>query len=136
MTTKREYAISLGLAQPGRGRLSREAHAAIDKALAEGMTFDDASPKPVVAKTPKTPKPARQNPGRVVVGNDTNIPVIVERYPLDQMFVGYDSNGKKHEVNVRQVCRHCGYSLSSHRCNDPEVLIGSPLEYIRVTPKE
>lgn len=41
---KREYAISLGLASPGRGRLSREAHAAIQKAEDEGMTFADKAP--------------------------------------------------------------------------------------------
>lgn len=45
MTTRREYAISLGLAKQGRGRLSHEAHAAIAKAESEGMTFSD-SPKP------------------------------------------------------------------------------------------
>lgn len=42
MTTRREYAASLGLAKAdGRGRLSREALAAIDKALAEGRSFSD-----------------------------------------------------------------------------------------------
>lgn len=44
--TKREYAISLGLAQPGRGRLSRAAHAAIAKAESEGMTFDVTESNP------------------------------------------------------------------------------------------
>lgn len=41
---RREYAISLGLAKPGRGRLSREAHAAIAKAESAGTVFSD-SPK-------------------------------------------------------------------------------------------
>ncbi len=46
---KREYAISLGLAQPGRGRLSREAHAACMKAEADGYVFDEKPTKaPVV----------------------------------------------------------------------------------------
>lgn len=43
---KREYAISLGLAQPGRGRLSREAHAAILKAEVDGYVFDQ---KPIAS---------------------------------------------------------------------------------------
>lgn len=41
MATKREYAISKGLAKPTRGRLSREAKAEIERARAQGMTFDD-----------------------------------------------------------------------------------------------
>jgi hypothetical protein len=42
VTTRREYAASLGLAKPNtRGRLSKEAHEAIAKAEAEGMVFTD-----------------------------------------------------------------------------------------------
>jgi hypothetical protein len=37
----REYAISLGLAKPGKGKLSFAAHAAIQKAIADGMEFTD-----------------------------------------------------------------------------------------------
>ena len=49
MTTRREYAASLGLAKPNtRGRLSKEAHEAIAKAESEGMVFTDS------AKAPKT----------------------------------------------------------------------------------
>lgn len=132
MPTKREYAISLGLAQPGRGRLSREAHAAIDKAIAEGMTFDDAAPvktsvktdRSVSVKTDRKPSPVESS----------GIQEISTRYDNDQLFVGTDSKGKKHTVNARQVCMPCGYSLTSHRCNDPQVLVPS-MEYIHVTPK-
>lgn len=49
MGTKREYAISLGLAQPGRGKLSKLAHEAIDKAIQQGMVFGDSS-TPVVER--------------------------------------------------------------------------------------
>lgn len=49
MQTKREYAASLGLAKLGvRGKLSRDAHAAIDKARDNGVTFSDDAPKAVV----------------------------------------------------------------------------------------
>lgn len=130
--TKREYAVSLGLATMGRGRLSREAHAAIAKAEAEGMTFDDAVK---VAPTPKahTDKPVKVKAEPVL--NAQTIGDVKTRYPIDTIFVGKDSNGKTREVNARQACFHCGYSLTSHACNEPRVLIGSPLEWIDVAPK-
>jgi hypothetical protein len=133
MGTKREYAISLGLATPGRGRLSREAHAAIDKAIAEGMTFSDATAKPVIQKPQKV---AREPQKRAVATEEshTTMADIHYRYDVDQLFVGTDSHGKKHTVNARQVCRNCGYSLTSHICHNPEVLVSS-LEHIPVTPK-
>lgn len=44
MQSKREYAASLGLAKLGaRGKLSKEAHAAINKAIADGVNFSDPS---------------------------------------------------------------------------------------------
>lgn len=67
---KRDYAISLGLAKPGRGRLSREAHAAIDKAISEGMVFSDVKPAAAPATAPErehivdTPKPKPQTAKR------------------------------------------------------------------------
>jgi hypothetical protein len=131
--TKREYAASLGLAVAGaRGRLSREAHAAIAKAEAEGQVFDDVTVT-VSTRAPKTPKPVsvRQEPVvSVGVAGD-----VKQRYTMDQLFVGIDSAGKKHTVNARQACFNCRYSLTSHFCNEPKVLIGSPLEWIAVRPK-
>jgi hypothetical protein len=43
MMTRKEYAISLGLAKPGRGRMSKEAHEAISQALADGYVFAEGS---------------------------------------------------------------------------------------------
>lgn len=61
--TPREYLVSLGLAKPSRGRFSREAVAALEKARAEGMTFDEPeATKPVTVHTKKE-SPA---PGPVV----------------------------------------------------------------------
>ena len=57
------------------------------------------------------------------------------RYDRDQLFEGFDSNGKKHTVNGRQACS-CGYSLVGHICHSPSALIGFPLERISVTPKK
>lgn len=41
MATKREYLVGLGLAQPGRGRFSREALTAIAEAESQGTVFDE-----------------------------------------------------------------------------------------------
>lgn len=130
--TKREYAVSLGLATMGRGRLSREAHAAIAKAEAEGMTFDDAA-KPVV-NTPKAAKPVSvakpaAAPSAGIVGEVTRF------HDIDAKFTGTDSKGKKHTVNARQVCRNSGYSITSCPCGrEHEVLVAS-MEFVKVTPK-
>ncbi|UUG69509.1 Lsr2-like DNA bridging protein [Streptomyces phage Sham] len=40
MPTEREYLISLNLAKEGRGRYSKDARQALDKAKADGMVFD------------------------------------------------------------------------------------------------
>lgn len=131
MTTKREYAVSLGLATMGRGRLSREAHAAIAKAEAEGMTFDDAKP---VVNTPKAAKPVSVSkpapaPSAGIIGE------VVRLHDIDAKFTGEDSKGKKHTVNARQVCRNSGYSITSCPCGrEHEVLVAS-MEFVKVTPK-
>lgn len=131
--TKREYAASLGLAVAGaRGRLSREAHAAIDKAISAGYTF--AEPQ-VIVKSANPPKPAQVRVKREPVESVGVAGDVKQRYTMDQEFVGTDSNGKKRTVNARQACGNCRYSLTSHVCNEPVVLIGSPLEWITVRPK-
>ena len=143
---RKEYAVSLGLATAGKGRMSREALAAIDKARAEGRTFDDDTPD-----APKAPKPVKA-PSRPVVRNFTEptrsyrtgavetsesvMGDVFTRYEMTQLFKGTDSNGKEHKgINVAQACYTCGYSLLGHTCNEPKVLIGSPLEWIAVTPQ-
>lgn len=59
MTTRKEYLSSLNppLARMGRGRLSAEANAEIERCVAKGMTFDDFDGKSriVTTKEPKTP---------------------------------------------------------------------------------
>ena len=112
MQTRREYAISLGLAKDGRGRMSKEAHSAINKALAEGMRFSDV----------------RQD-------SDSSIPVTSEQASKDSaapenlfgptpepLYNGgwYVWEGKKkRNISGREVCRGCGLSLDYHRCNLP-----------------
>jgi hypothetical protein len=57
---KREYLIAKGLAKPGKGRFSAEGKAAIEKAIAEGIVFDEPVAKPVAAPKAKAPKVARE----------------------------------------------------------------------------
>lgn len=61
MVSKREWLVSQGLAKAGRGKFSKDAHEALDKAIKDGMEFDEPvvvvkSAKPKVAKTPKAPE--------------------------------------------------------------------------------
>ncbi|QIQ63073.1 Lsr2-like DNA bridging protein [Streptomyces phage Moab] len=53
--TEREYLISLGLAKAGRGRYSKDAREALDKAKAEGVVFDLTSGE--IAKLERQNKP-------------------------------------------------------------------------------
>ena len=133
--TKREYLVSLGLAKPGRGRMSREAHAALAKAEAEGMTFDDPSPviKPKV-NTPKASKPVSAPkpsapPSAGIIGE------VIRFHDLDDKFTGEDSKGKKHTVNARQVCRKSGYSITSCPCGQEHEVLVPSMEFVTVTKK-
>ncbi|AXG66288.1 DNA bridging protein [Streptomyces phage Annadreamy] len=58
MATEREYLMSLGLAKEGRGRYSKDARAALDKAKADGMTFDLTAAEK--AKLERQNKPKRE----------------------------------------------------------------------------
>jgi len=69
MTTKKEYAISLGLAKPGRGRMSLAAHDAIDKAISEGVVFTDSLTPPPHSKPKPKPIVPKAKPVRKVKGN-------------------------------------------------------------------
>lgn len=133
MTTRREYAISLGLAQPGRGRMSREANAACDKAEAEGMVFD----APVV-------KPSRPNPKVAASGVSATQRAADERARKAQRvvqetpegpskaftgkFEATMPDGKRKALSGRTACT-CGASLVYCLCKTPTVglLIVDPL---------
>lgn len=57
----KDYAATLGLAKPGKGRMGKDALEAVAKARAEGMTFSKEAAKPVKVKVtsdkPETVKP-------------------------------------------------------------------------------
>lgn len=133
MGTKREYAASLGLAVAGaRGRLSREAHAAIEKAISEGMTFDDPV-KPTV-NTPKATKPVSVR--KPVADNGVGVAGdVLQLHDADTLFMGTDSHGKKWTVNARQVCKNSGYSMTSCPCGRNHSVLVPSMEHIEVTLK-
>lgn len=121
--TRREYAISLGLATPGRGRMSNDARMAIEKAEAEGMEFSD--PKPVsmkekiaarAAATPTAPKAPRQ---RVVQteGQEAAQPLAK---PFTGVFRAVMPDGSRKKLSDRTACQ-CGASLSFCYCKTPTV---------------
>ena len=51
----KDYAASLGLAKPGKGRMGREATEAVAKARAEGMTFSKEAVKSVSVRVKSEP---------------------------------------------------------------------------------
>lgn len=127
MGSRREYAITLGLAIPGRGRLSRAANIACDEAASNGMEFD--LPLSALVKTPRSSKPkvTFDPKGRGAKKFVTNTAPVEEEewniqaalYPNDQMWKS--ETGKL--VNGRTVCSPCGYSLQYHRCNSPKAVV-------------
>ena len=117
-----------------RGRMSRDAKAAIAKAEAEGMTFRQPvnlatgkAPRTVTVTVPKAPRPALD----LAVGQSYDPDR--RRYERTQMFKGTDSAGKVWKVNAVQACKNCRYSLTGHECSNPTVLVGGG-EWIEVTP--
>ena len=120
--TEKDYAISLGLAKAGRGRMSLDAKAAVAKAKADGMVFQMKGPATATVSVSKTTKKADGTVTKETVETEANqYADAFMRYPLDQMFV-YEHEGKKYKVSGRLACMPCGYSLVGHGCNDPVVL--------------
>lgn len=117
MTTKRDYAISLGLAKPTRGRMSREANAAIAKAEAEGMVFTDSrSTAPV-----KTDSSSGDSAAKPVKDSVRATGTFTGPTP-SQLFDGgwYVVEGDKvTQLSGKEVCRTCNNSLDWHRCASP-----------------
>lgn len=133
MTTRREYAISLGLASPGRGRMSREANAAIAKAEAEGTVFDvPRLPTSEERKSARHAVKERAEEARKViretspVPKPTSRPKLVEEMPVrpSKPFTGKFEvqipDGKRKTLSDRTACT-CGASLSYCHCATPTV---------------
>lgn len=116
--TRREYAAGLGLAIAGaRGKLSREAHAAIAKAEADGMQFTDTQytinikrkDEPKAAKAPKIPA-------------QDAVLTVVRTYPTETVWTGKTAGGQTVTANYKQICGNCRVSLAGHDCVNPTTL--------------
>lgn len=124
MGTRREYLASLTppLAKANsRGRLSAAAHAAIDEAVKNGMTFTDM-PKSGV--------------GKQIDSKDVSKVTQTDSFSAtpDPMYSGgwYALiNGKKVTISGKSVCTSCGYSLDYQDCLVSET-VGPNSEMVRV----
>lgn len=126
--TRREYAISQGLAQPGKGRMSREAHTAIEKAEAEGMVFADPKPMTKAEKIAARGSARPTTTARVPVQSSVHEKSELLSKPFTGKFEAMMPNGKRKAVSERTACT-CGASLVYCLCSTPTVglLIVDPL---------
>lgn len=90
--TPREYAISLGLAKPGRGKLSNAAHAAINKARAAGTKFSDGT---IVVQRVVKEKP-KKNVAEAIVHRPA-VRKSAQAYIMEgNLRVGFDTCSRNH----------------------------------------
>lgn len=136
---RKEYAVSLGLATPGKGRMSREALEAIEKARAGGQVFDDdvvTTPTPraqptVSVKKDISPRVASEDQP----GDLNHVSGLYMRYPLETVFQGVGEGGKKYTVTARAICYNTSVSIVGCPCDSHRTLVSS-LEVLTVTPKK
>jgi hypothetical protein len=106
MPSKREYLISKGLAQPGRGRFSREATAELERARQAGVVFSDERAGSAQADPESSvPLPAGWTP-----------PAPVKNYPVLRdlkSMIGYTAEGARVESGI---CFKCGMHVSRCPC--------------------
>ena len=130
--TRKDFAISKGLARPGKGRMSREAHEAVNAAIAGGMTFNDKSAAIIKGESPKGPVVAKDEPKADAKEFNQYAPEFY-RFDRDQQFYYTDPKGKRVVVNGKGVCRGCGFSLIGHTCLDstPTILTADGWQAVR-----
>ena len=115
MGTRRDYLASLTppLAKANsRGRLSAAAHAAIDEAVKNGMTFTDM---PVTAV------------GKEINSKDVSKVTQTDDFsatpePLHSGGWFAEIGGKKVKISGNSVCTTCGFSLDYQNCLVSEVV--------------
>jgi len=123
MVTAREYLVDLGLAKPGRGKFSKVAHQALEKALADGKKFSDypkAVNPPRIKSEPKgdspkpTPKPAGTGMPDIIFPDEYRFP------EAEYQAVRYE-DGKKIVHSMREICNNCRVSLVMCSCDNPTI---------------
>lgn len=130
----REYLVSLGLAKPGRGRLSLTAKEALSKAMADGMTFDDV----VTINLPKAETKIQSN---IVIKSRPQTSVQQAATPKNQIGVVRNEKvmygiskaqrpGESNVVIALSACDKCSYSINRCPCVSgpvlPKFLGGTP----------
>lgn len=108
MQTRKEYAVGLGLAKPGRGRLSKEAWEAIHAAEADGMQFADKKPPTVtqsnIVNVKPEPRVKVRDIGEKLVG-----------YTVEGWAVGFD--------NCRRCHKHANYCTCRDGILAPSIVV-------------
>jgi hypothetical protein len=140
----RDYAISLGLAKPGKGKLSKAAHDAIQKAINEGKTFVDYNNGRVNRNVTdsRTTRPTNGTVG-LSIGTEEEqkeyppIPPNPVRHTYNTIY-GIDAKGRTPLVIGFESCaiclRHVRYCL--HEIPQLPVWIGGGNGLIDVPTKE
>lgn len=122
---RRDWLVQQGLAKPGRGKFSNDAKAALAKAEAEGVVFDDTAPTKISTKAP-TEKPTEKSAGGQS-DRESEPSVSLYLFPEDYRYpeathrAFYRKNGRKIEVGMREVCNTCRVSLVDHVCVSPSI---------------
>lgn len=117
MGTRKDYAISLGLAQPGRGRLSREAHAACDEAEKNGTVFSEKKVSTSVNANPLPGIPIHNEP---VTEDGPADPYAHHPAPTRSgMLMFSNGNTTLEKVSAKEACAECGRSFGWCRCSIP-----------------
>jgi hypothetical protein len=142
MTTKREYLVSIGMAKGGRGRFSAEAKEALQKAIDNGMVFDEPvivvrTERERVAKPVKVSAPSSstydakairswaEQTGAIAKGQRGRLPTdIINAYLSQNSTIAPKAVPRAKVVRVRS--ENVGWTFSRRRDGDP-TYISEPL---------
>lgn len=121
MQSKREYAIAKGLAQPGRGRMSRAAWDAIKEARKKGIQFSDTSEEKAKARTAALERrealrdeKAKERQSRETTGVQATKPPRGDR--PNGIYVFENPDGTKFKRTHAEACAGCHYSMQWCYC--------------------
>lgn len=131
MQSKREYAIAKGLAQPGRGRMSRAAWDAIKEARKKGIQFSDTSEEKAKARTAALERrealrdeKAKERQSRETTGVQATAPPRPDR--PNGIYVFENPDGSQFKRSHATACVACSYSLQWCYCVDGPTLFIYP----------
>lgn len=119
----KEYLLSHGkIAAIGRGRISLDNHAFLQKAYESGQRFTDW-PKGEVIKTDETVR-VKRDP---VQSNEKLVQEFTVLYDLD-FYRAVASDGRT--FTLREVCNNCRVSMVQCHCGSPTILGGIAVKIV------